>query len=74
MNEVSEALFHKFFNLLMGLEPENIWMDGEASKVEAKKRETSILNQWRDLEYLVGRAVSHNEIWDRYTTQRIVGI
>ena len=46
-------------------------MDGEASRAETKKRETAILNQWRDLEYLVGRAVSHNEIWDRFATQRM---
>ena len=71
MKDISNALFDKFFNLLMRLEPENIWMDGDASKAEAKKRETAIVNQWRDLEHLVGRQVSQNEIWDRYATQRI---
>jgi len=69
--KINDAIFNKFFTLLMKLEPENIWMDGEASRVEAGKRETALLNQWRDLEYLIGRQVSQDEIWQTYATQRI---
>ena len=69
--QMNDAIFDKFFTLLMKLEPENLWMDGEASRAEAGKRETALLNQWGDLEYIVGRQVSQDEIWQRYATQRI---
>jgi len=74
--KINDAIFDKFFTLLMKLEPKNIWMDGEVtnppvSRAEVKKRETAIFNQWEDLEYLIGRKVSQDEIWQRYATQRI---
>ena len=59
----------------MKLDSENtgVYNYGEVNRAGARKRETAILGQWKDLEYLVGRMVSQNEIWDRYATQRIVG-
>lgn len=65
MKDLSDALQGKFFGLVCGLEPENLQRDGEASKAEATKQETFLLKQWRDLEYLVGRKVSKDEIWDK---------
>ena len=65
MIELSDALHGKFVDIAMKLEPENLTMDGEASKTEVKQRSTFLKKQWRDLEYLVGRKVYEDEIWDR---------
>ncbi len=65
MIELSDALHSKFFDIAMKLEPENLTMDGEASKTEVKQRSTFLKKQWRDLEYLVGRQVTEDEIWDK---------
>ena len=65
MIELSDTLHSKFFDIVMRLEPENLWRDGEASKTEVKQRSTFLKKQWRDLEYLVGRQVTEDEIWDK---------
>jgi hypothetical protein len=63
---IDKKSFTEFFNLLMELEPENLWMDGEASKAEVKRREKNILLRWSGLERTVGRSVSQDEIWKMY--------
>ena len=65
MKDLSDALQDKFMDLAMRLEPENLTMDGEASKTEVKQRLTFLKKQWSDLEYLVGRQVTEDEIWDK---------
>ena len=65
MIELSDALHGKFVDIAMKLEPENLTMDGEASKTEVKQRATFLKKQWSDLEYLVGRQVTEDEIWDK---------
>ena len=65
MIELSDSLHSKFRDLIYMLEPENLWRDGEASKTEVKQRSTFLKKQWRDLEYLVGRQVTEDEIWDK---------
>ena len=49
--DLSDALHSKFFD--------------KASKTEVKQRSTFLKKQWSDLEYLVGRQVTEDEIWDR---------
>ena len=39
--------------------------NGEASETEVNQKLTSLKKQWRYLEYLVGRQVSEDEIWDK---------
>ena len=56
----------RFFNLAVSLEPENIWMDGEATKAQAKGREAAIRAEWKALECLVGRTVSEDEVWEGF--------
>ena len=65
MKDLSDALQDKFMDLAMRPEPENLTMDGEASKTEVKQRLTFLKKQWSDLEYLVGRQVTEDEIWDK---------
>ena len=65
MIELSDTLHNKFLDLASMLSPENLHRDGEASKTEVKQRSTFLKKQWSDLEYLVGRKVSEDEIWDK---------
>ena len=65
MSELNDAIHDKFRDLIYMLETENLWRDVEASKTEVKQRSTFLKKQWRDLEYLVGRKVSEDEIWDK---------
>ena len=58
-------LHGKFLDLACGLEPENIWMDGEATKTQARKRTSNLRKQWKALEVVVGRKVSEGEVWER---------
>jgi len=67
MEEINNALVKEFILLLRKLEPKNIWLNGEVTNVpvsrsEVKKREEAIYNQWKDLESIVGRKVSEEEI------------
>ena len=65
MKELSDVLQSKFMALACSLSPwENLY-NGEATVAEARKLETFLKKQWEDLEYLVGRDVSEDEIWDK---------
>ena len=66
VSPIDKKSFAEFFSLLMELEPENLWMDGEASKAEVKRREKNILLRWSGLERTVSRSVSQDEIWKMY--------
>ena len=48
----------KFFNMAMELEPENLYMDGECSQAQAKKRYNAIIKRWKELEKQVKQKVS----------------
>jgi len=50
----------------MKLEPENLYMDGEASPAQARSRERSIQREWKTMERAIGRTVKENDIWDIY--------
>ena len=63
--QFDNAVQQKFLDLACRLEPENLYMDGEASPSEAKRREQTIRREWRNLESLVGRPVSEDEVWER---------
>jgi hypothetical protein len=60
MEQVSQR---GFLRLASSLSPENIWMDGEATPAQAKKRIAELRRQWRALEVTVGRKVSEDEVW-----------
>ena len=67
MKDINNVLVKEFIILLRKLEPKNIWLNGEVSNVpvsksEVIKREEAIYNQWKDLESIVGRKVSEEEI------------
>ena len=62
---MNQELQGKFLDLACGLSPENIWMDGEATKAQARKRTSDLLKQWKALELIVGRRVSEDEVWER---------
>ena len=62
---LSDTLHNKFLDLASMLAPENLHRDGEASETEVNQKLTFLNKQWRYLEYLVGRQVSEDEIWDK---------
>ena len=62
---MNQALQGKFLNLASRLSPENIWMDGEATKTQARKRKSDLRKQWKALEVVAGRKVSEAEVWER---------
>lgn len=64
--EIPEKMFHRFFELQMKLEPENLSMDGEASPAHVRSRKRSIQREWQTMERAIGRRVKENDIWDIY--------
>jgi hypothetical protein len=62
---MNQELQGKFLGLACGLSDENIWMDGEATPAQARKRKSDLLKQWKALEVIAGRRVSEDEIWER---------
>ena len=63
VENIGQDLQSKFLDLAVGLSPENIWMDGEATKAQAAQRTSILLKQWETLEAILGRKVSEDEIW-----------
>jgi hypothetical protein len=53
----------EFFNLAVALEPENLHMDGEATKKMVRTRKRVLLNSWTKLEKSVGQRVSVDDVW-----------
>ena len=62
MTEVPRELRQKFVGLECRLSPENLHCDGEISRTQAKKRAAQIRREWRELEKVVGRRVTHEEV------------
>lgn len=60
--ELMAAQQERFVALLCRLSPENLHMDGECSKAEAKRRYAEIMRAWKALEAEVGRRVSYEEV------------
>ena len=67
---MKKELFDKFFALLVALEPENLYMDGEATKQVAISREKALRRQWKFLERYVGKEVTEQDIWNMHLQRR----
>ena len=50
-----------FYRMAIALEPENLYMEGECSQAEAKRRYNHIMKMWEQLEKILGRKVSQHE-------------
>ena len=57
-------------NCYAGLSPENLWMDGEATRAEATRREMFFRAKLRTLFTEIGREVTETEVW-RLTRDQI---
>ena len=68
--EIPERVFHRFFELSCRLEPENLYMDGEATPAQVRSRKSTILKEWKVLEKEIGRKVEDRDIWDIYWQKR----
>ena len=63
---MKKELFDKFFKLLMELEPENLYMDGEATEQQVISREKALRYKWKFLEKYAGKEVTEQDIWDMH--------
>jgi len=64
--QIPERAFHRFFELQAQLEPERLYMDGEATHAQVSVRKMYIRREWEMLEKVIGRKVSDSEIWNIY--------
>ena len=65
MEDLSNVLVNRFLSLLTQSELKNIWPHENISRLEIKKLEKAIYNQWKDLEAIAGREVFKEELWER---------
>lgn len=70
MKQLSREHFEAFERLYMRLSPENLHMDGEASRSQVIQRELQIKREWKALEAQVGHKVPYDHIeqliWDHW--------
>jgi hypothetical protein len=58
-----QEILDEFFNLAIALEPENLHMDGEATKRQVTTRRRQIEQSWTKLEKSIGQRVSVDDVW-----------
>lgn len=46
------------------LSPENLHCDGEISRTQAMKKYRMLKAEWKEVEKIIGRKVSEDEVWD----------
>jgi len=59
--DMAPGLKSRFMNLAIQLSPENLHMDGEATKSQVAGRKGALMSQWKKLETLAGREVQFSE-------------
>lgn len=62
MKHLTPDYLEKFKRLYLRLEPENLHMDGEATRSEVIQRERQIKAEWLSLELQVGFRVPYDEL------------
>jgi hypothetical protein len=63
MNNNEKELMRKILNCYVGLSPENLWMDGEATAAQANYRAKQLNNELEVLFKKLGRKVSEQEAY-----------
>ena len=66
MKTLTQQHLDEFLVLANGLSPENLHMDGEATKKQVTQRRKALMSQWRQLEKAVGRKVSEEDVWKQF--------
>ena len=64
MTTLTTQQLNEFFQLAIALEPENLHMDGEATKTMVKTRRRVLANAWTKLEKSIGHHVSKDAVLD----------
>jgi len=62
MKQLSREHFEAFERLYMRLSPENLHMDGEASRSQVIQRERQIKREWKALEAELGHKVPYDDL------------
>ena len=63
MTTLTTQHLNEFFNLAIALEPENLHMDGEATKRQVPTRRRQLEQAWPKLEKSIGQRVRIDEVW-----------
>jgi len=71
MERLTTEHLNQFFNLAVALEPENLHMDGEATKRQATARMRQIERAWTKLEKSIGQRVRIDDVWSAKLGQEI---
>tara|TARA_R110000851_G_scaffold31439_7_gene85061 strand:- start:239 stop:454 length:216 start_codon:yes stop_codon:yes gene_type:complete len=71
MERLTTEHLNQFFNLAVALEPENLHMDGEATKRQAAARMRQIERAWTKLEKSIGQRVRIDDVWAAKLGQEI---
>jgi len=59
---MNRQLKEQFFEIILALEPERLYQDGERSHVAAEKERKRLLKKWKQLEETYGKKVSFEEM------------
>ena len=63
MTTLTTQHLNEFFNLAIALEPENLHMDGEATKRQVATRRRQLEQAWTKLEKSIGQRVRIDDVW-----------
>jgi len=63
MADLTSEQLQSFLSLASSLSPENLYCDGELPHAQAVKKYKALRNQWKALEFKVGRKVTEDEVW-----------
>jgi hypothetical protein len=64
MPETEAECMKWFSKLSCDLSPENLHCDGEISRSAAMKKASALRAEWKEVEKLLGRKVSEDEVWN----------
>lgn len=70
MPETEEEAMGLFVGLVCDMSPENLHQDGEASAADVRYTLRGVQSAWAELESIVGRRVTENEVLDWETKER----
>jgi hypothetical protein len=65
---------NEFIAIESALSPENLMRDGERPMAAARRIKASLVRRWKELEAVVGRPVSADEVWNAYLARPRVGL
>jgi len=63
---MTPQIAERFKMLVIQMEPENLYQDGERSRSAAERERRRLRREWGALERAAGRPVTESEIWSLF--------